>query len=759
MLPTEPFFLYPANLWPHKNHQRLLLAFQRFIAQRPESWSLILTGDDFQHQTKLLAATPSVPVRHLGFVSSRMLAELYRRCTALTFFSLYEGFGIPLLEAFQMGAPVLCSNTTSLPEVSGDATLSCDPTDIAAMAALMERVANSPALRTDLRQRGFAQLKRYDWSQSARSLLSTLHAIAEEPGRDDAVLDSSQRASGQPHQAQHHSCYARQMLRTLGGADAVQNSRTGQPPQAVLTHPDLRSDTSPTLQQFKPDVPDDAGLLVSVVLPIADHRGQALGSVRSWARTQTLPRDRYEVIVVSDGLEPGLDAQIRTLLHPQDRLVYGPPGIEARLYDVGARAARGRWLFFTEAHCFGDRQCLEAMVSYLDASGDDGASARSQGIASNYLARMEERLFHENASPRLAPEHWNKIFMRGSALARECYLQAGGLTWRYGLFAEPDLAARLYASGHKIGHAPAAVVRHVNTRSVAELRSSVHDYSGGQCTYLTEHPEGDGAQYFGTPTWWSQRSLIDPRIDRNLWCSLGKSLLQPGEDWQARGTRWIKLLPAAMLGTRWRVLEADWTVWQAQVRCWWWRKRDDRLIHAYRELWPALARQAGVHALAKAQARESVAPDAAGDAFEVAELPDTWHTGMHDREELDGDRFRWSSPVACLKLPLKPGRQVLLLDTHGLRPDVRMAAFLNGHRLRLRDLQYQVGEVQLAIRQEQLSEGPFQYLVLICEPLRPWLHGVPDQRELGLPLFRITSVRAQHEVGQRISKPCPTDAQ
>jgi len=100
-IPSQPFFLYPANLWPHKNHHRLIAALAALL-QYHQPIALVLTGDPTGWE-ELRAACRDLPVYHLGFVRKRLLAELYRRACALTYFSLYEGFGIPLLEAFQAG--------------------------------------------------------------------------------------------------------------------------------------------------------------------------------------------------------------------------------------------------------------------------------------------------------------------------------------------------------------------------------------------------------------------------------------------------------------------------------------------------------------------------------------------------------------------------------------------------------------------------------------------------------------------------------
>jgi hypothetical protein len=137
----------------------------------------------------LQAEHASLPVKHLGFVGPRLLAELYRRAAALTYFSLYEGFGIPLLEAFSFRTPVLCGNTTSLPELGGDAVLSCDPTDVAAMADLMGRVAEDGSLRPLLAERGARRLALYDWDRPARNLLDALVRVGRRPVDHVGLLD------------------------------------------------------------------------------------------------------------------------------------------------------------------------------------------------------------------------------------------------------------------------------------------------------------------------------------------------------------------------------------------------------------------------------------------------------------------------------------------------------------------------------------------------------------------------------------------
>jgi glycosyltransferase involved in cell wall biosynthesis len=134
--PREPFLLYPANWWPHKNHELLLEAFASVRRERPEL-RLVLTGSD--HPAGLPEAVTS-----LGRVSDERLVELYRSAAALVFPSLYEGFGLPPLEAMACGCPVAVSRAAALPEVCGEAAVYFDPTSADGIAQGIVEVLDRP---------------------------------------------------------------------------------------------------------------------------------------------------------------------------------------------------------------------------------------------------------------------------------------------------------------------------------------------------------------------------------------------------------------------------------------------------------------------------------------------------------------------------------------------------------------------------------------------------------------------------------------
>jgi glycosyltransferase involved in cell wall biosynthesis len=187
-LPDRDYFIFPANLWPHKNHKRLLQAFAEFLKTTEQPVELVLTGhpEGWEDLQKEFAG---LPIRHLGFTRSCFLQVLLARARALLFFSLFEGFGIPLLEAFASGTPVACSNTSSLPEVGGDAVLTCDPTDVSAMGGLMRCLFSDENLRTKLIERGKERLRAYAWRDSAAQLYAACQRVmTHSPAEKEAPI-------------------------------------------------------------------------------------------------------------------------------------------------------------------------------------------------------------------------------------------------------------------------------------------------------------------------------------------------------------------------------------------------------------------------------------------------------------------------------------------------------------------------------------------------------------------------------------------
>jgi glycosyltransferase involved in cell wall biosynthesis len=162
----EPFLYYPARPWPHKNHQALFEALPLIRRERP-GLRLVLTGGGE------LARLPE-GVEALGHVPRTRVIELLQRASALVFPSLYEGFGLPPLEAMACGTPVACSNAGALPEVVGDAAQLFDPRDPQAIADATLAVLADPAPWVE---RGLARAAGFSWDATARTTEDVYRAL------------------------------------------------------------------------------------------------------------------------------------------------------------------------------------------------------------------------------------------------------------------------------------------------------------------------------------------------------------------------------------------------------------------------------------------------------------------------------------------------------------------------------------------------------------------------------------------------------
>lgn len=177
LLPKNKYFIYSANLWKHKNHLNLASAFRIFTSKyKSNTFELILTGNP-KGWSKVSQHFKGLPVRHLGYIRPEFMNFLLKNAEALTFFSLYEGFGIPLIEAFHLNTPVLCGNRTSMPEIAGNAALKCSPENPVKMAALMELITKDSHLRKQLIEQGKHQLTEFSSRKSAMNLMNAFKRV------------------------------------------------------------------------------------------------------------------------------------------------------------------------------------------------------------------------------------------------------------------------------------------------------------------------------------------------------------------------------------------------------------------------------------------------------------------------------------------------------------------------------------------------------------------------------------------------------
>lgn len=171
------FILHVGTLEPRKNLPRLIEAYARLQNSRLEmgDWGLVLAGGKgwlYEGIFEIVARLGLKEKVHFpGFIDDADLPALYSLADLFVYPSIYEGFGLPPLEAMACGTPVVASETSSLPEVIGEAGLLVPPTNVEALAAAIARALTDSTLRAELRERGFAQARKFDWHSSAKRLL------------------------------------------------------------------------------------------------------------------------------------------------------------------------------------------------------------------------------------------------------------------------------------------------------------------------------------------------------------------------------------------------------------------------------------------------------------------------------------------------------------------------------------------------------------------------------------------------------------
>ena len=175
----EDYLLHVGTLQPRKNLIRLIQAVEALRPRWP-ALSLVLAGRRGWLAEPILALARQHAdfVRLLDYVPEADLAGLYSGARAFVFPSLYEGFGFPVLEAMAGGTPVICANTSSLPEVAGEAALLVDPASTADLAGAIERVLAEPVLRAELSAKGRLQAQRFSWQRAAAETLAVLEQAA-----------------------------------------------------------------------------------------------------------------------------------------------------------------------------------------------------------------------------------------------------------------------------------------------------------------------------------------------------------------------------------------------------------------------------------------------------------------------------------------------------------------------------------------------------------------------------------------------------
>ncbi len=176
---ARPFLFYPAALWPHKNHRLVIETLKRLSPSHSDLqviFSGVIKKEKLKIELETLASEYGLGerVHFLGFIPDENLAWLYQNATILVFPSSFEGFGMPILEAYRYHLPVVAARNSSITEVAGDAALLCETNNAEEFTAAINQLLNDEKLRQELRSKMAAQLKKFSWTQTAQKTLEKL---------------------------------------------------------------------------------------------------------------------------------------------------------------------------------------------------------------------------------------------------------------------------------------------------------------------------------------------------------------------------------------------------------------------------------------------------------------------------------------------------------------------------------------------------------------------------------------------------------
>jgi glycosyltransferase involved in cell wall biosynthesis len=184
----QPYFLYPANLWAHKNHKTLLVAYKNYSNHTKRPWKLVLTGhpdSGNSHEIKRLINTLGLEdfVDYRGYLSGDEYDAVWSSAGALVFPSNYEGFGLPLLEAMESGIPIIAANLPSLKEVAESAALYINQRSPDSIAKALRQISSDKNMRDTLIEKGRERLKLFDWKKPAETFMNLVVNLLK--GKDE----------------------------------------------------------------------------------------------------------------------------------------------------------------------------------------------------------------------------------------------------------------------------------------------------------------------------------------------------------------------------------------------------------------------------------------------------------------------------------------------------------------------------------------------------------------------------------------------
>ncbi len=505
----------------------------------------------------------------------------------------------------------------------------------------------------------------------------------------------------------------------------------------------------------------DGTFRYSIIIPLEFHRGLTDRCVAGWARKQTFPRDRFEVIVAAPASHSiAVREEVARQLDDQDQLIVLDADHDMPLVAAAARAARGEVLVFTEAHCLPRPDFLEqAERVFAENPSWAGFSGRSIPMTHNLLSEIEAAMYERDIRRNLESHPWLKVLDQCFVVRAEAYRASGGIEPEYGHFAEWLLAARLHRSGQEIGYDPGPAIDHYYCGDLAELEEFTRDFSHGQTRFCHRSATDNCGDLFAEVSLWSDRLRFDRSAARCMWrmmrrdglamlkhCFFSRGKYIPAarlRDWPF-GTA-CKWLVHSLVSLEWRIRLCELQIRRLHRRT---QKRLDRgdrqgATQAFARLMDACAIAGYLKYILEHQdgvsfESPSVAPTRGSQwSSGIRQLVPS--LGFHSLESHRRSNFRWSEPAAMVKIPPLSGSWTLHIEwTRILTQDQQAQArfYLNERRVPRERVSHVGDETRIQLNDCDGRETRLSWVI------SPFV-SEGDDRSLGCPVIQISWFRSR----------------
>jgi hypothetical protein len=478
---------------------------------------------------------------------------------------------------------------------------------------------------------------------------------------------------------------------------------------------------------------------ITVIYPLIELREDTISPLRSWTREQTLARERYRVIAVFAEADRAQAAAMEPLLGSNDEWLPVPDRSFAAMMNAGTARARTAWLVMTEGHCIAQPGSLDGVVRWIEANpkaeiGNFELAHLNNTTVNNLVARW----YDKTVAQWRTPANWEHAISGGFAIRKSLLDEAGPLVPAFEAFSPHFQSARLHSRGVKVANVPGAAVIHLNERRMTEFYDSTERYAHGEFIARSQIDPAFMECYFGAPYLWINRARLERGTARAMMRALViAARTNPGRS-AALADAFASLLREAAGGVRLRIaLNRLMLAFYAMAIERLPMPDETRFRHFLRSHQRAarLAQLQWLHgnpmppAAVPAEGRRAIEALGPGDIV-----------GVHGLEEFQGRRFRWTEPVAMIRMAPRQTACELRLETGGIRGDPLaslIAVVIGGRALPPKYCTSDDKGMLTVDLPAPFAAAAKDGVVLVCEPLAPAREGMPDPRTLGLPIMSI----------------------